>query len=242
MPIPEPVRAERARVAAMFLAPRSERAGAATVDQHHGMEIGALDEPTPLPPGSFARYVDFRSTAELAEEYPELDASTFAEVDVIDDGERLETCAPASVDFLIANQMLEHCENPLGTLRRHLRVVRPGGWLFYAVPDRRVTFDHARPLTTFEHLVADDRDQGASSRFGHYLEWARLVEGVVHEGDAKASADLNLSGRYSIHFHVWDAGSWIEFLVHARGYLDGAFEIRYFDFTGTEILCVLRRA
>ncbi len=208
----------------------------------HGIEIGALDEPTPVPAGTVVRYVDFRSTAELAKQYPELDASTFACVDVIDDGERLETFDAASVDFLIANQMLEHCENPLGTLRRHLAVVKPAGWLFYAVPDRRLTFDHARPLTTFKHLVEDDRDHGAGSRFGHYLEWATLVNGIAEERAARENAELGSSERYSIHFHVWDANAWLRLLVRARSYLRSAFEVRYFEFTGTEILCVLRRA
>src|SRR5512132_2322677 len=108
MPVPPHVTADRARVAAMFLT------------QCHGIEIGALDAPTPLPRGTQARYVDFRSTKELANHYPELDSSMFVPVDVIDDGERLATFGRAEVDFIIANQMLEHCQNPLGTLRRHL--------------------------------------------------------------------------------------------------------------------------
>jgi hypothetical protein len=231
MRIPDHAREQRARVLATFL--RHE--------DSNGIEIGALDEPTPLPPGAAARYVDFHPTAELARQYPELDPSTLAAVDVIDDGERLDRFTSASVDFLIANQMLEHCENPLGTLRRHLEVVRPAGWLFYALPDRRVTFDHARPLTTFDHLVEDDRDQGAGSRFGHYLEWATLVNGIADAREAHENAEIGVSNPYSIHFHVWDANTWLEHLVQARSYLDDAFDVWYFEFTGTEILCALRR-
>ncbi len=229
MPIPAHVNAARARVAAMFLG------------QCHGIEIGALDSPTPLTRGTRVRYVDFRSAPELAKQYPEIDASTFVPIDVIDDAERLTTFATASVDFIIANQMLEHCENPLGTLRRHLSVVRPGGWLFYAVPDRRVTFDRKREVTPFEHLVADDRDGGEASRFGHYLEWATLVNDVVGVEAAEKFARATLASHYSIHFHVWDSSAWLEFLVRSRTYLEASFEVRHFEFTGTEILCMLRR-
>jgi len=209
--------------------------------QCHGIEIGALDAPTPLSRGTRVRYVDFRPADELAARYPELDASTFVPIDVIDDAERLTTFGTACVDFIIANQMLEHCENPLGTLRRHLAVVRPGGWLFYAVPDRRVTFDHRREVTRFEHLVADDRDGGEASRHGHHLEWATLVNGVVGKEAAEKFAQATLASRYSIHFHVWDSSAWLDFLVRSRTYLQTAFEVRYFEFTGTEIVCVLRR-
>jgi hypothetical protein len=229
MPIPEHVTASRARIAAMF------------IPGCHGIEIGALDAPTPLPAGTHARYVDFRTTTELARQYPELDATTFVPVDVVDDGERLATFGAHSADFIIANQMLEHCENPLGTLRRHLEVVAHSGWLLYAMPDRRITFDRRRPITPFEHLVADDRDGGEASRFGHYVEWATLVNDVAEPEAAREHARKNIANRYSIHFHVWDAAAWLDFLARARTYLHDVFEVRYFEFTGTEILCVLRR-
>jgi hypothetical protein len=145
------------------------------------------------------------------------------------------------VDFVIANHMLEHCENPIGTIRRHLRKVSIGGWLFYAMPDRRVTFDHRRPLTPFEHLVADDADGGAGSRDAHYLEWAKLVNGIADDAAALENARAASAQRYSIHFHVWDANSWLEFLVRARAYLGCAFDVHHFEFTGTEIVSVLRR-
>ncbi len=107
-----------------------------------------------------------------------MDASTFVAVDVVDDGERLDAIDDASQGFLVANHMLEHCENPLGTLRNHLRKVAPGGWLFYAMPDMRCCFDSVRPLTRFDHLVADDADGGRGSREGHFLEWAKLINRI----------------------------------------------------------------
>ena len=142
MRLPEDLIAERKRIAARYLTGR-------------GIEIGALDAPTPVPPGAIVRYVDFRAVAELHRQYPQLDASSFVAVDVVDDGERLSRFADASIDFLIANHMLEHCENPLGTMRNHLRKVKPGGMLFYAMPDMRMGFDRERSLTPFEHVVAD---------------------------------------------------------------------------------------
>jgi len=228
MPLPADLLAERQRVAARYLA------GA-------GIEIGALDAPTPLPAGATIRYVDYRPVPELHKQYPDLDATRFVSVDVVDDGERLERIPDASLGFLIANHMLEHCENPLGTLRNHLRKVAPGGWLFYAMPDMRCCFDSTRPLTTFEHLVADDSDQGRASRYGHFLEWAKLVNKIDDEDAAARNARLNIENGYSIHFHVWDGNSWLDFLCRARDYLTDRFEIRHFELSGPEMLTVLRR-
>ena len=229
MPLPEPVLAERARVAARYLT-------------GSGIEIGALDAPTPLPRGASVRYVDVRPTRELAQHYPELDAKSFVPVDVVDNGESLTRFADASVDFLIANHMLEHCENPLGAIRNHLRKVKPGGMLFYAMPDMRMGFDRERPLTPWEHVVADDADGGAASRRAHHLEFARFANGIADEAEVERVAGENLLYGYSIHFHVWDASAWLEFLCRSREFLEREFETRHFEFTGTEIITVLRRA
>ena len=229
MPLTDDILAERQRVAARYLS-------------GSGIEIGALDAPTPLPQNASVRYVDLRAARALATHYPELDARRFVNVDVVDDGERLVRFDDSSIDFVVANHMLEHCENPLGTLRKHLRKVKPGGMLFYAMPDMRMGFDHARPRTSFEHLVLDDADGGAGSRRSHHLEWARFANNIDDEGEVIRVAQENMRLAYSIHFHVWDASAWLEFLGRAREYLDRGFETRYFEFTGSEIICVLRRA
>ena len=229
MPVPDTVIAVRARVAAGFVSGT-------------GIEIGALDAPTPLPSSARVRYVDLRPSRTLAEHYPELDPRTFVKVDVVDNGERLARFADGSLDFLIANHMLEHCENPLGAMRNHLRKVKAGGTLFYAMPDMRLGFDKARPVTPFEHVVDDDRDGGEGSRRAHHLEWARHANGISDEAEIARIADENARYGYSIHFHVWDASAWLEFLWRSREHLERQFETRHFEFTGTEIISVLRRA
>jgi hypothetical protein len=109
------------------------------------------------------------------------------------------------------------------------------------MPNMRCCFDSDRPLTTFEHLVADDADQGNASRQGHFLEWAKLVAKLDGE-EAATHARLNMERRYSIHFHVWDGNSWLDFLNRGRDYLGRAFEIRHFELSGPEILTVLYRS
>src|SRR5712691_699882 len=156
--IPEPMLARRREVSARFL-------------QGTGIEIGALHYPLWVDPDrARVRYVDRLTVPELRQQYPELAAYALVEVDVVDDGEKLSSFADGTLDFVIGNHMLEHCENPIGTTRNHLAKVRPGGVLYYAVPDKRYSFDVDRPLTSFEHLVRDDREGPAWSRLEHFRE------------------------------------------------------------------------
>ena len=218
----------RARLAARYLAGR-------------GIEIGALDFPLPLPANAVARYVDRLGVAELRAQYPELAGRHLQEPDVIDDGERLESVPSASLDFIVANHVLEHCENPLGALLVHLDRVRPGGVLFYAIPDKRKCFDRKRPVTDFGHLLADHEDGGAGSRWGHFMEWAIYVNAIADPAAAEENARANMRNNYSIHFHVWTPETFRQFLEDAGDYFQHAFSVAHLATNRTEVISVLRR-
>jgi SAM-dependent methyltransferase len=170
-----------------------------------GIEIGALHRPLPLPEPARVRYVDRRSTAELAEDYPEL-AAELVSVDVVDDAQRLAAFAAASLDFVVARHVLELLEDPVGALEHWLRVLRPDGLLHLEVGDRREGLDERRSPPSVEHLLADRADGGAGSRAGHYREWAELVDlplGYVAAEDVAAHAAALERGQHAIHFHCW---------------------------------------
>jgi SAM-dependent methyltransferase len=67
----------------------------------------------------------------------------------------LSIVADETYDFVIASHVLEHIANPLRAMAEWRRVLRTHGALLIIVPDRRYTFDHKRPFTTFEHIEAD---------------------------------------------------------------------------------------
>lgn len=226
--IPESMRAVRVNLADKFL-------------KGSGVEIGALDCPTPVPVSACVRYVDRVSTARLREYYPELAERQLVEPDIIEDGEKLTSIPDESLDFIIANHMLEHCENPLGTIQVHFSRLRPGGVLYYAIPDKRHCFDQPRPLTSFSHLLEDEKDGGEESRWRHYLEWSELVNGLNDPSEAKHNAEENMRNSYSIHFHVWTAESFKEMLQAARNHLQIKFVIEHFEQNGSEVIALLRK-
>jgi SAM-dependent methyltransferase len=208
-----------------------------------GLEIGALHLRMAVPPRANVRYVDRMTVPALRAHYPELENWDLAPVEVVDDGERLPTIAPESVDFIIANHFLEHCEDPIRTIETHLGKLRPGGILFYAVPDKRYTFDFRRPRTPLSHVIADYENGPTGSRQAHYLEWARLVyEGSEAPDDEAArdrAAQLESEG-YSIHFHVWTQADLMEVMVHCHERL-GTFEVVAVREHSLEVILVLRK-
>lgn len=202
-----------------------------------GLEIGALHWPLPLPPGARARYVDITSSAELEARYPRARGNA-VEVDIVDDGEHLSTVEDASVDFLVANHMMEHTRSPLATIENHLRVLREGGVLYYALPDKRSTFDHERPLTTVEHLMRDYRE-GPSER-EHYEEWARHVMGV-EESEVRSTAQKLANEGSSIHFHTFTPESFAATVARGREELSLPMTLLSLQSSEKEFVCVIKK-
>lgn len=206
-----------------------------------GIETGALHLPLWVPETAKVRYVDRFSVDDLRHHYPELNQYDLVDVDIVDNGEELATIANHSLDFIIANHFLEHCENPLGAIRSHLLKLRQGGVLYYAVPDKHLSFDQHRPLTDFAHLVRDDREGIETSRLAHYREWAELICSCTEPDEIQEQAQKLLELSYSIHFHVWDFYAFSAFLIQAQQYLDRAFEVEELQHNQTEIVAVLRK-
>lgn len=220
---------------------RARRRLAARYLRGDGLEIGALHRPFPVPPGARVRYVDRFTTAQLRDEYPELAGEPLAEVDVIDDAGQLTTIADGSQDFVVAAHVLEHTEDPISALQAQLRVLRPGGVLLLALPDRRTDLDALREPTTLEHLLADHREGPLRSRAEHYREWARLVDlplGLIGADEVERHAVQLERSDADIHFHCWTLEELVAQLP-AFGLPAGVVQARR---NGQEFLLVLRRA
>ena len=216
-----------------------------------GLEIGALHRPLAIPAHAHARNVDRMTRDDLRREYPELAELPLTEVDVVDNGETLETIPAESQDFIVANHFLEHTENPIGAILTHLEKLKPGGILFYAVPDKRYTFDFRRQVTPLEHMIADHEQGPERSRAEHYEEWCRhVLDETGHvRVDAPQPSDewvqsearrLETAG-YSIHMHVWTEAEFLRLIdaIHERS--EGAFDLEAAARMRDEFTVILRK-
>lgn len=206
-----------------------------------GIELGALHLPLRVPPGARVKYVDRMPVEELRRQYPELASEPLVTPDIIADGELLETVGDETQDFVIANQFIEHCQNPLLALRNMFRVLRPGGTLYLSIPDKRYTFDADRPVTSVEHLFEDYERGPGGSRRQHFEEWVRLVNKVEDEAQAAARLEELLGMDYSIHFHVWTQAEMFELLAAVRRRLGLAFDVELFFKQANECIFILRK-
>jgi SAM-dependent methyltransferase len=131
-------------------------------------------------------------------------------------------------DLLLASHVLEHVANPLLALREWHRVLRPGGTLVMVVPQRERTFDHRRPITTFEHLLADEAAGTGEDDLTHLPEILELHDlsrdpaaGTLEEFELRSRAELRFR---ALHHHVFDPA------LAARAVAHAGFEV-----TGTGI-------
>ena len=157
----------------------------------------------------------------------------------MDDGERMASISDATQDFVIANHVLEHCQDPIGALVSMFRVLRPGGILYLAVPDKRYTFDADRPVTPLDHLLRDHREGPAWSRRQHCEEWIRLVERVTVPETLEARLAELMRGDHAIHFHVWTQTEVLELLQALRRLV--AFDVELMTRQGDEVIVVTRK-
>lgn len=212
-----------------------------------GIEIGALGRPLPMPPGARVRYVDRLSAKDMAEHYPAMARKRHVRrPDIVDDGETLATVADSSQDFVVANHVIEHFEDPIRFLHNACRVLKPGGILFLAVPDKERTFDRNRPITPFEHLVEDYEHGPEGSREAHYREFALLAEDRAAKGARRGEAECEarvqalMERDYSIHFHVWDRYAMMEMILRVRERYGLPLVPETMLATGDEVIFVLR--
>ena len=205
-----------------------------------GLEIGALNTPLRVPRSARVRYVDVVPEKTLLDQFPELSRGTIRVPDLLTDIESLSIVADGSEDFVIANHVLEHTEDPLRALQSVARVLRSGGIFYFALPDKRFTFDRTREITSLDHLITDHTAGPEVSRREHYEEWIRCVDGLTGD-EATAKLDIMLRERSNIHFHVWEANDMIEWINYAINRLGVPFDVKLFAKHGSEVIWVLSK-
>lgn len=191
----------------------------AELTQHlhgRGIEIGALHKPLPIdnPKVDLIQYVDRLPLEELRQHYPELNDLPLVEPEILDEGGELSRIPDQSLDFIIANHLFEHLENPLRALEIWCRKLRRKGVIYLAIPDKRYTFDKDRDLTSIEHLLYDYEappEERGMLNHQHYVETAEIIEKRVGK-DAQQRVESLESLSYSIHHHVWTYDSFLELL------------------------------
>lgn len=198
----------------------------------NGVEIGALHLPLPIPTGVTVQYVDLVSQEENIILHPELPAHRIVKNNYIDDGFTLNRIESSSMDFVIANHVLEHAPNPLQVLYNWGRILKPNGIFFISIPLAAKCFDKGRVISTLQHLIDDYnfcRENNitafkAANR-EHYREWLTISQPKIRQlnGEKAKYTTLEMldieidrlcSKTTEIHFHTFTTESFRSFLEH----------------------------
>jgi SAM-dependent methyltransferase len=133
----------------------------ANLDLHalEGIEIGALASPLVRPGEGNITFIDHADTKTLQEKYradSSVDIANIVQVDAIWGAQTLQECLgrDKKVDYVVASHVIEHVPDLITWLSEIRGVLRPGGSLRLAIPDRRYTFDYLR----FESRIHDVLD------------------------------------------------------------------------------------
>lgn len=121
----------------------------------NGVEIGAFKTPIPgIRPVYVDRFGHYANEPTGAEYLGDACALPFHD---------------RSLDYVATSHVIEHVANPVAAFKEWCRVLKHEGIIYMVVPDRRLTFDHPRPLTPVPHIL-DDFARGTTQVDGTHID------------------------------------------------------------------------
>jgi SAM-dependent methyltransferase len=100
-----------------------------------------------------------RARAAADPHIPPADAARIEPVDLLGSAVEIAAlaeahgAAPGSLDYILSSHNFEHLPDPVRFLQGSARLLRPGGVVSMAIPDRRVCFDFFRPASVTADLL-----------------------------------------------------------------------------------------
>jgi SAM-dependent methyltransferase len=182
----------------------------------HGLEIGALHQPAKIPEHCTIEYCDAITREQAIRIFHEIPAEYFVNPTYLcdlDQGE-LRQFVDQQFDFVILCHVIEHVANPINVIGELFRIVKPGGHVVIACPDKRYTFDKDRDLTSFMHLVLEYHQQVDTVTDEHYRDYlAGAHPHILELPESDIAIHLASVRNRREHAHVWDSNSFRAFLV-----------------------------
>jgi SAM-dependent methyltransferase len=130
------------------------------LDGRTGLEIGALHHPLVVDLGAKVLYVDHAPTGDLQAKYADdPDVGDMVDVDIVWGDQPLRPALDRTlgqgelVDFVVASHVIEHVPDLVSWLTEIADVLRPGGVLALAVPDKRFCFDARRRTSDVADII-----------------------------------------------------------------------------------------
>ena len=131
-------------------------------------------------------YIDHDSKENIRKKYskdPNVDIDKIVEIDFVNDNRPLaEIVGGRKFDYILASHVFEHIQNPISWLQECDSILKPGGLLSLAIPDKRFTFDYFKELTCPHEWVGSYIEQRNRPSPATVFENATLCNGYDFSG------------------------------------------------------------
>lgn len=199
-----------------------------------GLEIGPSFNPLlPKSAGHHVEILDHLTAGELREKYRDagVDLGRIEEVDHVSDGGSIAKliAKPSHYDYCVALHVIEHTVDLLGFLKDCEELLKPGGVLVLAVPDKRFSFDVLRPISSTGDVVQAHLEGRTRHPLGKMFDefaynclraglpaWGRAEHGALSFFRSMEDAAAMLS-------HVQKTGEFID--IHAWQFTPSSFRL-----------------
>lgn len=152
-----------------------------------GLEIGPSHAPLmPKAAGYDVEILDYMDADALRRKYAAagVDVSSVEAVDYVSDGRPMREVIGARhrYDWIVASHVIEHVPDMIAFLADCEALLKPGGMLVLAVPDKRCCFDILRPVSTIGQVLqahADCRKRPPPGAIFDDVAYARKRNGAI---------------------------------------------------------------
>jgi SAM-dependent methyltransferase len=247
------------------MAPRTEYLSRIDLKTARGLEFGPADRPWIPASTPGIRYIDHLSTEDLKKKYTgwsDYNAADFCEIHFVNDGRPLPEILGdwVDLDVVAASHVIEHIPNLLKWLLELGSILKPGGLLFLAAPNKRFEFDRLRRVTELNDVLAnyleDRKRPSAWAMLDYWIHYANLdgAPSWAHEVEPSAlTLSFPVERCYSeakiavespdykdVHVSAFTPYSFVQILRGLSELKLLPFELESIETSGMEFLAMLR--
>ncbi|AFZ20919.1 class I SAM-dependent methyltransferase [Allocoleopsis franciscana] len=178
--------------------------------ESEGLEIGSCDLPTVPRKIGNCEFADFRSAEEMIRLWNLPPETVMPVTYILKRDTKIHLQIAKKFDYVVLCHVIEHIPNPIGYIEDLQKLLKPGGTILIACPDKRRTPDASRPSTTIEHLINDYYNDFNYPSLEHILEFAKAWSDEIRQKSLESATEFYEWGRQNFesgladaHCHVW---------------------------------------